>query len=458
MKDKLQNAFKETPERFTYTIESAINKARVSCKSKSKRLSTPLRVVIAVVLILTILPSAVFGAVKLGGSIAQKVSFFGVGVNISINEDAPKYVKMNVAVPEGFREKPNTGGLKFDRDSEEWVFGFTIMPMRFYESVANSTVLEKNVKEYNRVTIASRPSYELIGTDDYQGLRRYFVWYEEANVLILIYRGETVTDDELEAFVNSITFTEGTEDDHDSFFEPENSSSDMTDDTASYYEYEYDFVEMPKDAEITFIGWNEDTGESELKVKSKITDIRITDNINGLDKSDINSMYGLGEVADSNGKLLPKTVEVWQNGDGVNTESKLLRCESKEQKLVLIDIEYKNTTDKEVTLYIPHRLETLVKDGYGKYKHAVEIDKVQDIVANEYCDGEVFYMSSHGSSDKEFYCPVIMPKETRTITLGYRCIDEQLSNAYLILNPITDGVLTPDYSDNPNTYLIFKVQ
>ncbi len=455
MKDKLQNVFKETPERFTYTIESALNKARV--KKKSKRLSTPFRVVIAVVLILAVLPSAVFGAVKLGGSIAQKVGIFGVGFNISINEDAPKYVKMNVEVPAGFKEQPNTGGLKFHRDCEEWVFGFTILPMRFYESV-NSTVLEKNVKEYNRVTIASRPSYELIGTDDYQGLRRYFVWYEEANVLILIYCGETITDDELEAFVNSITFTEGTEDDHDSFFEPESSSRDMTDDTASYYEYEYDFVEMSKDAEITFIGWNEDTGDSELQVKSKIADIRMTDNINSLDKSNINAMYELSEVADSSGKLLPKTVEIWQNGDGVNTESKLISCESKEQKLVLIDIEYENTTDKEVTLFIPHRLETLTKDAFGNYKHATEIDKAQNIVANAYCDGEIFYMSSHGSSDKDYFCPVIMPNETRTITLGYRCIDEQLPNAYLVLNPITDGVLTPDYSDNPNTYMIFKVQ
>lgn len=455
MKDKLQNVFKEPPERFTYTIESALSEARN--KSKTRRFSTPFRVVIAVILILAILPSAVFGAVKMCGVIAQKAGNYGVAIDININEDAPKFVRMNVDVPEGFKEQPDSGGLKFHRDCDEWVFGFTIMPMRFYESI-HYNVIERNVKEYTKMTIASRPSYELTGTDDYQGLRRYFVWYEEANVLILIYRGETVTDDELEAFVNSITFTEGTEEDHDRFFEPENNSSEMTDDTASYYEYEYNYVEMQKDAQLTFIGWNETAGESELQVKSKIKDIRVTDNVNGLDTNDIYPSFDINEVADSKGKLLPKTIEIWQTGDGVNTESKLLSCESKEQKLVLIDIEYVNTTDKEVTLFIPHRLKTLTKDAYGNYKDAVEIDKAQAITATEYCDIEVFYMSSHGSNDKDFYCPVIMPNETRTITIGFRCIDEQLSNAYLVLNPITDGVLAPDYSDNPNTYLIFKVQ
>lgn len=453
MNDRLQNAFKETPERFAYAVENALIEARQ--QSKRKKISVPFKIVIAVVLIFAVLPSTVFGAVKICGALAQKVGNFGLAIGISINEDAPKYVKMNIDVPKGFREQPNTGGLKFERDSEEWVFGFTILPMRFYENV-HYTLLETDVKEYNEITISSRPSYELIGTENYHGSRRYFVWYEEANVLVLIYRGDTVTDSELEAFVDSISFTQGSESDHDSFFEPERAENEP-DDFASY-NYEYVFEEIQRDTEITFLGFNEDTGESELQVKSKITDIRITDNIKGLDDSDINSMYQSEKIADSNGVLLPKVVEVWQYGDGVNTETKMLSAESKEQKLILVDIEYTNTTDKEVSIYIPHRLETLTMDKYGNYNFAVEIDKFQDIAAKEYCDGEIFYMSSHGSNDKGFYVPKLLPNETRTITIGFRCIEEQLNNAYLVFDPITDGVLVPDYSDRANTRLIIKVQ
>lgn len=452
MREKLQNVFKETPERFDYTVESALRQARL-IKTK-KRLSTPLRVVIAVVLIFAVLPSAVFGAVKGCGAIAQRVGFFGLSFNININEDAPKYVKMSVDIPDGFKEQENSAGLKFDRDDEEWTFGFTILPMRFYESV-DYTVLETDVKEYKATTIDSRPAYELVGTDDYQGLSRYYVWYEEANVLILIYRGETVTDDELKAFVDSISFTQGTESDHDTFFEPE--KDQITNDTMTFV-YEYDFIEMPADKEIIFAGYNDQIGEGGLKVKSSISDIRVTDNINELEKSDLNASFLSDELFDSNGKLLPKVVEIWQNGDGVNTETKLLSCESKEQKLVLVDIEFTNTTDKEVTIYIPHRLQTLTKDAFDNYIPATEIDKAQNISAKEYCDGEIFYMSDHGETDKDFYQPILKPNETKTITLGYRCIEEQLQNAYLVLNPSTDGVITPDYSGSATTYLIFKVQ
>ncbi len=452
MKDRLQNAFKETPERFSYVVDSALKKAKL--EKPKKRISTPLRVVIAVVLILAVLPSTVFGAVKMYGAIANRVGCFGIAFDISINEDVPHYVKMSVDAPKGFKEQPHSGGLKYDRIGEEGEVGFSIMPMRFYESV-DYTVLEIDVKEYKATTIASRPVYELVGTDDYQGLSRYYVWYEEANVLILIYRGETVTDDELKTFVDSIGFTEGTESDHDTFFEPE--KDQITDDTKTFV-YEYDFVEMPVDKEIIFAGYNDQIGEVGLEVKSSISDIRVTDNINELEKSDLNTYFTSEELVDSNGKLLPKVVEIWQYGDGVNTETKLISCESKEQKLVLVDIKFTNTTDKEVTLYIPHRLQTLTKDAFDNYILATQIDKVQNISAKEYCDGEIFYMSDHGETDKDFYQPTLKPNETKTITLGYRCIEEQLQNAYLVLNPSTDGVIAPDYSGSAITYLIFKVQ
>lgn len=451
MKEKLQNVFKETPERFDYTVESALSQVRLT---KKKRLSMPFKVIIAVVLIFAVLPSAVFGAVKGCGAIAQRVGFFGLSFNINVNEDAPKYVKMSIDIPDGFKEQENSAGLKYDRDNEERTFGFTILPMRFYESVDYS-VLEIDVKEYKATTIATRPAYELVGTDDYQGLSRYYVWYEEANVLILIYRGETVTDDELEDFVDSISFSQGTEADHDTFFEPE--KDQITDDTVTFV-YEYNFVEMPVNREIIFAGYNDQIGEGGLEVKSSISDIRVTDNINEFEKNDLNTFYNSDELVDSNGKLLPKVVEIWQYGDGVNTETKLISCESKEQKLVLVDIEFTNTTDKEVTLYIPHRLQTLTKDTFDNYIPATQIDKAQNISAKEYCDGEIFYMSDHGETDKGFYQPTFKPNETKTITLGFRCVEEQLQNAYLVLNPLTDGVITPDYSYSSNTYLIIKVQ
>lgn len=451
MKDKLQNAFKDTPQRFSYTVESTLS--QVHQEKAKKKFSTPLRVVIAVLLIFAVLPSTVFGAVKMCGTIARRVGCFGIAFDVDINEDVPQYLKMKIDVPKGFKEQPNSGGLKYERDTDEWVFGFTIMPMRFYESV-DYTALERNVKDYNKMKIASRESFELIGTDDYQGLARYYVWYEEANVLMLIFRGETITDKELETFVNCISFVEGTDADHDTFFEPENSQEQNE---VLYYEYERNYEEIPLNTNLVFAGFSESTQEGELEVKTAITDVRVTDNLNDVAKGDINPLFASEKLADSNGKLLPKEVEVWQNGDGIETESKLIRCESMNQSLVLVDIKYENTTDKEVEIYIPHRIETLVKNN-ERFVSSTTIDRYQDVTASAYCDTEIFCLSSHGINQKDFYIPTLKPNETKTITIGFRCVDEQLDNAYMVLNPATDGVISPEYSNTSDTYLILKVQ
>ncbi|MBQ8860307.1 MAG: hypothetical protein IJ015_03090 [Ruminococcus sp.] len=450
MKEKLRNAFKETPERFTYAIESALSETKL--QKNKQRLTTPLRIVISMVLILAILPSAVFGAVKMYGAIAKRVGNYGVSFDISINEDAPKYVKMNIDVPQGFKEQKNTDRLKYRRKNGE--FGFTIFPMRFYDSVDDIT-LEEDVKEYKEIYIASKPAYELIDTYEHNdGVKRYYVWYEEANVLMLIFCGGTVSSSEFESFVNGITFEEGSKNDHDDFYAPEK------EDAGEMVEYgiEKQYKLIDKDTEITFSGFNEAENEGNIPVKATITDIRITDSINGIDNNCIYSMYREDKIADNNGKLLSKQVEVWQNGDGVNSERKLLRCESEKQSLVLIDVKYENTTNKEVKVYLPYRLNTLKKDHTGDFVSSTIIDEYQNIAAGEYCDTEVFYLSSHGESDKDFCIPRLQPNESRTITLGFRCIDAQLSNAYIALNPATDGVISPDYGNGSDTYWIFKVQ
>ena len=451
MKEKLQNAFKDTPQRFSYTVENALS--QVQHKKIRKKLSKPLKIVIAIVLIFAVLPSTMFGAVKMYTVIAQRVGVFGIAFDVEINENVPEYLKMKIDVPKGFKEQPNSGGLKYDRDTEEWVFGFTIMPMRFYESV-DYTALETNVKDYNKMKISSRESFELIGTDDYQGLARYYVWYEEANVLMLIFRGETVTDEELETFVDSISFEKGSDADHDTFFEPENSQEQNE---VLYYEYERNYEEIPLNTKVVFAGYNESAQEGGLEVKSEITDVRVTDNLSDVDKGDINPLFASEKLVDSKGKLLSKEVEIWQNGDGIETESKLISCERMNQSLVLVDIKYENTTDKEVEIYIPHRLETLTKE-HDRYVSSTIIDRYQDVTASAYCDTEVFCLSSHGVSQKDFYIPTLKPNETKTITLGFRCVDEQLKNAYIVLNPATDGVISPEYSNTSDTYLILKVQ
>ena len=113
MKDKLKNAYKPTPERFRYAVTSAIHEAEQSEQSATvkKHLSHPARIVLAAVLILAIIPTAVFGATKLIGLLAKPVDKYGVELSMeTTDKDYPVYVKMNVDVPDGIIVEPNTDG------------------------------------------------------------------------------------------------------------------------------------------------------------------------------------------------------------------------------------------------------------------------------------------------------------------------------------------------------------
>lgn len=452
MKEKLHGAFKTTPQRFLYTIESSVNEA-VMDGSRSKKSRKYAKIILAVFLLVAIIPTAVFGAVRLFGVKPEKVGKFGVGFSVSKNQNASEYIKMKISLPDAFYEVENSARLKFRRTAND-EHAFTILPMKIIDDRDLATI-EPDVSSIEEMQIASHKAYKLIGTKDYGGLDRYYICYEDYNMIVLIYRGKTITDSELEDFVNGITFVKGTKEDHDSFYELNGEDQDAMD---VDYNFEYKFLLTDKDTEFVFTGYDKETGKDGYQVKSKITDIRVESDAKGISKVDVNNVYDYDKAIGENGRLYPRVTELWQNGDGIDTERKLISTSYVNQKLVLADIYFTNTTDKELNIYIPYRLETLRKVADGVYDFATTFDRYNDIFANSYCDGEIFYMSEHGISEKDYYTITMLPNESKTITLGFRCNEDQVDNAYIVFSAITDGVISPQINtDNQYTCYIFKV-
>ncbi len=457
MKEKMSQAFKQTPQRFVCSIEDAVKQATCCDKNKAHK-SMVFRCVVIAIVLLVMIPVTVFGAVKLFSVEPKKVSNFGISFSVTPNPQAPKYIKMVVDLPDGFEEMKNTGRAKYHRTGTD-EHAFSILPMHITKKTDLKEV-ETDVEGLKQITLSDHLAYEVIAVDGYRGLDRYYVWFENANVLMLIYRGDNVTFDELEEFVKGIKFVKGTESDHDSFYEPDEADHSIPKDDAPY-DIKKTFVELDKDEIVTFFQINEETNDTDILIKSYIKDIQIKDDINGLNKDGINKFFDILQVADSDGVLLPETIEIWQNGDGVHTKTEFVKSEEKAQQLVLIDIEFENTSDKDVELYIPHRLETLKKTEKGEFELSTVIDKEKNITANPYCDTEIFYLSEHGDDEKSFYIPTIKAMETKTITVGFRCAKDQVDNAYVTLSGAFDGISSPnytDYSDNLYTYYIFKVK
>ena len=455
MKEQIKNAYRTTPARFHAAIALAIDEAQITAPAK-KHITKPMRIIIVAVLILAIVPTAVFGATKLIGLFAQPVDKYGVELSMeTTNKDYPAYVKMQVDVPEGFTVEPNTDDLKYTEINSGGSFGegaFSLCPMR-PKGVADTEVV-KNVDSYDEITLCGHTAYRIkqLGSGSYD---RVYVSYEDVNVLLLVYYCG-VSEERLEAFVSGISFTEGTASDHTELWE----LFDERNEDKVAYNFGYTNIEFPRDTVMTFSAYSEQTNDESLRYTAQITDVRITDDISGLDSSLFNQAYAEAGLTDGAGKLLPRTVTVTKAGDGFHTVDEVISREDQDQKLILIDVTYTNLSDEDTVVYIPYDLETFDQKAGGSFDYVWNIDPENKITSSELCDSEILYVSDPVDTVKSFNCTTLKANETKTVTIGYRCVTDAVDKAYLTIYDATSASIidpSPDRYDGTANYII-KVQ
>ena len=472
MQNKIKNAFKETPERFRYAVETAVGEALQS-EIKKHRLSKGWKIAIAAVLILTLIPTTIFGATKIIGSItAEKEGNYGVKITATSDPDAtyPEYVKMKVKVPEGFIVEPNTTDLKYTEINSDGSFAqgaFSLCPMRASEQEKSEVV--RDVDSFEEITLCGHTAYHVTQLNSTGAFDRVYINYEDVNVLLLIYY-DNVTESQLKNFVSGISFTEGTADDHTELFNffDERIEKDV--------QYEYGFVNIPleRDTVMTFRGFSEQNHNESIRYTAQITDVQITDHVNGLDNArtkrgtnaDVitgrNQLYDTEELVDENGKLLPRTVTVTKGGDGFDTTDEILSSEEMDQSLVLITLQYTNLSGEDTVVYIPYGLDVL-NEKDGAYTPATAVDPDQKIFSTDYCDPEMLYNSDPIDLVKSYYCTSLKANETKEITIAFRCCTEMIDKAYITIVDVTSaGIVDPfdDAYDSMEKYpnYIMKVQ
>ena len=473
MKNLLKNSFKATPERFRYTVASAVAEAKHSdaVLPEKRKLSKPARMIIAAALIIAMIPAAVFGASKLIGLFARPVDKYGVEIGVeTVNSAYPEYVKMHVAVPEGFIVEPDTDDLKYTEYAKGGNFdsgAFSLCPMR----PKNSSDVEviKNVKDYEEVTLCGHTAYRIRQLDS-SAFERVYVSYPEVNILLLVWY-YNVTEEQLENFIGGVSFTEGTAAVHTELWE----MFDERIEDKVVYTYGYDNIELDRDTVMTFAGFSERNNDESIRYTAQITGVTVTDNVNNLNdvrterayNADFitgrNSLYDIEELTDEDGNLLPRTMTVKKYGDGFNTADEIISETEMEQSLILIDITYTNLSDEDVIVNMPYDLEVFNKGDNGSLTPAQDIDPANKIFAYNYCDREMMYNSDPLDTVKMFYCTELGANATKTVTIGYRCSTDMLDKAYLaIIDATSFGIVDPapagyENSDRIPNYII-KVQ
>ena len=454
MKNKLKSAMKPTPERFSYSVKEAAREAAGQPAYPKKRLSTGWRTAIALAIIAALIPTSVFGASKLYELIAKPVDNYGLELKAeATNGNYPEYVRIKVDVPEGFAVEPNTDDLKYSAANGGG--SFSLCPMRPKGSADIEVV--SNVDSYEEIALSGHAAYRIKQLDS-KGYDRVYVSYSDMNVLLLIYYND-VSEEELADFVSGISFTEGTKDDHTQLWE----LFDERSEDKVAYSSDYKYIELDRGTVMTFSGCSESQNDESLRYTAKISSIRISNDLSGIDATLINQMYSDEALTDDSGKLLPRTVTVTKAGDGFNTTDEVQSVEEREQKLVLIDLTYANLSDEDAVAYLPYNLETLTKKADGSYDQAKNIDPDNKITSSENCDSELFYVSDPIDTVYSFYRFELKANETKTVTIGSRCCTDMLDKAYLtIIDAGSMGVVdpTPDGYNSAENILnyIIKVQ
>lgn len=465
MKNQLKTAFKPMPERFRYTIASAIAEAEQTANAK-RRIATPVRAVIAVVLILAVVPSAVFGASKLIGLFAKPVGEYGVALSIEPQSepasDYPEYVTMHVTVPEAFAEVEGTDGLKYHRAGDtDYSSGFSLFPMRYSKS--NLSEVIANVDSYEEITLCGHSAYRvnMLGEGVYD---RLYISYDDVNVTLLVFYSR-VSEEELSSFVSGIRFTEGTASDHTELGEP----FDERVKDKVIYTFNYRNIELPRDTVFTCKSFSEKTGDDSLRYTVQLTDVHVSDSISGFENARINRMYmdgslrflGSERLADESGKLLPRTITVTKGGDGFSATDEVISKQEMEQCVILFDLTYTNLSDEETLCYIPYSLDVLNRSSDGSLAPASDVDPQQNIYSDRYCDPEMLYNSDPADSEKLFYCTSLGPYQTKTVTIGFRCSTNMLDRAYLTVQDVNSSeIIEPacPVEDDAIPNYIIKVQ
>ncbi len=410
--NNLKSAFKPVPERFSYSVRESIKEAEIKNPKKtgSKR---GIKVLAVFSALLIAVPCGAFAVTKIYSMIAEQVGSYGVELNVEKTEaeNSPEYVKLKVDVPKGF--KTYIEGIKYFKTTKSENGYISLWLLRPNKN--NTGGLLTNIEDYKQTEING---HSAVIADEAEnpvenGSKQINVYFENVNIILGAYIGSDVTEKEAVNFLKNVQIVKGTKNDCTEY------NISETEKVGEEYSAKSLYIPEKQNKEIDF-------GKDSYTVS--LSNVKISDNVKNLDKR---SFYFWGQSSDeyinSDGTLKPREREKWKWGDGVNTKDEKTGSVSVAQKFVLVDITYKNNTDK-----------TLYNQGINVYLKAMQKKKGVLGMHSFYSydpnadDGCYQYKKGYVNRHKKdnLYIFNLKPRETKTFTVGFRCDSDMIDNAY----------------------------
>lgn len=418
----LKSAFKPAPERFHYSVQSAIDEAKLTEK-KRFHLKHPVRAIIAAIIIIAMIPSSVFAVNKLLPMFVSKNGDYGLELKMDSKSStqSPKYVKLHVNIPKGFKKTKNCGDINYEKvidSSDNYLSFLLIRPEK-----NSKTELLKNVKEYKETTINGNQAYIIKDKGGYTN--RIETFFENVNILLTCYIGSDVSQKEALLFMKGVSITQGTKKNHTDYVSPD----EGTKTEAAYFLKESKYLPLFIGKEVTY------GDDIYMSISYRIDSIKILDKPFDKDK---NKYYFEGDDfdnhIDSNFNLIPQKNEKWEYGDGVKTEDKLISSKTEKMKFVVAKITYTNHS-KEPTFGLNFGIEYLDKNKNG------------DMVNPDSTITMIQY-NKDIKSGNDIYIGNLKKGESHTYTIGFTVYESQLDKACLTISNEPDNADQDKYGND----------
>lgn len=464
--ENLEQEFPKMPEEMRAMIEREVEKqtkeGKVTMYTKRKHFAR--KTLAASVAAAMLLGTTVFAGViyqmhsEKVGKYAVKTEIQGNGESVSGTEatgeaaNIPK-VKMEVSyLPEGMVET-ETG--KYSYQDNLYKGGVSVVFYRMDTGDEQFDMLTRNVISFEDIKVSGYDGVCLktqgtIGEDSSAG-HRIYVAYTDVHYVMEMYVASDVTKEEALKIAEGIRLVPAADGEEENIVNDYDWSEYIASlneaeeaDDVLYADNSVDISEMSNTHKIgeTFQVLGDDIiVSSGLEVQ--VSQVQVLDNTSLLDLSvmDEDVKKNLVKETDENGNLLPAQINYVKYGDGVNTMNEIVDTKEVSQKLVYATVEYKNTTDRELTDVLFCGSICKIKESNGKAvmyygeepKEGDNWDSTQ--ITGEAGFQEMWYYDVHGGERGNNYIPSIKPGETATIHMAWLVPEEELGYLYLNLDP-----------------------
>lgn len=337
----LKNIYSNSTQDFHNAMLCSLVKLNEKAQQRYKR-HRVLKLVIICIIIACLCTTSVLAASNFYGVFTDKVSNYGMNVNVVPEEDKklPEYVKLTFGyLPEGVIETPHTDGEKYSLNGQATFkncsFGIIILDDEF--DITNEYIINSKEKiiNGNRVVINTRKfddSSEFTQTIFYE-------YFDNLGVVLSGWCDNTISDEEVEKIIAGAEVSEGTEDDH---FERVDLASELSQSNIPTIEV-YDLINQQVTSTYLLGKYGKsfdyyDIDDPEKRFSVNVKSFKLHDNVSDLDKNNFNFIeYRYHEPDDTyetyfdeNGDIIPDYTRIQtEYGDGINSIDKSTEINAK---------------------------------------------------------------------------------------------------------------------------------